>query len=72
MIVVGGGASAVEDGVFLTKFASKVTIIHRREELRAQKILQQRAFDNDKVDFIWNTTVEKINGPDGKVSSVTL
>ncbi|MEN2467813.1 thioredoxin-disulfide reductase [Ornithinibacillus sp. JPR2-1] len=72
LIVVGGGDSAVEEGVYLTKFASKVTIIHRREELRAQKILQQRAFDNDKVDFIWNTTVEKINGPDGKVSSVTL
>ncbi|MBS3681768.1 thioredoxin-disulfide reductase [Ornithinibacillus massiliensis] len=72
LIVVGGGDSAVEEGVYLTKFASKVTIIHRREELRAQKILQQRAFDNEKVDFIWNTTVEKINGPDGKVSSVTL
>lgn len=72
LIVVGGGDSAVEEGVYLTKFASKVTIIHRREELRAQKILQQRAFDNEKVDFIWNTTVEKINGPEGKVSSVTL
>ncbi|WP_047984102.1 thioredoxin-disulfide reductase [Ornithinibacillus californiensis] len=72
LIVVGGGDSAVEEGVYLTKFASKVTIVHRREELRAQKILQQRAFDNEKVDFIWNTTVEKINGPEGKVSSVTL
>jgi thioredoxin reductase (NADPH) len=72
LIVIGGGDSAVEEGVYLTKFASKVTIVHRRDELRAQKILQQRAFDNEKVDFIWNTTVEKINGPEGKVSSVTL
>ncbi|MFS0674235.1 thioredoxin-disulfide reductase [Ornithinibacillus sp. 179-J 7C1 HS] len=72
LIVIGGGDSAVEEGVYLTKFASKVTIVHRREELRAQKILQQRAFDNEKVDFIWNTTAEKINGPEGKVSSVTL
>ncbi|GIO26400.1 thioredoxin-disulfide reductase [Ornithinibacillus bavariensis] len=72
LIVVGGGDSAVEEGVYLTKFARKVTIIHRRDELRAQKILQQRAFDNEKVDFIWNTTVERINGPEGKVSSVTL
>ncbi|GGA67399.1 thioredoxin-disulfide reductase [Ornithinibacillus halotolerans] len=72
LIVVGGGDSAVEEGVYLTKFASKVTIVHRRDELRAQKILQQRAFDNEKVDFIWNKTVEKINGPEGKVSSITL
>lgn len=72
LIVVGGGDSAVEEGVYLTKFASKVTIVHRRDSLRAQKILQNRAFDNEKIDFIWNTTVEKINGPEGKVSSVTL
>ena len=72
LIVIGGGDSAVEEGVYLTKFASKVTIVHRRDELRAQKILQQRAFDNDKVEFIWDTTVEKVNGPEGKVSSVTL
>ncbi|WP_042142721.1 thioredoxin-disulfide reductase [Paucisalibacillus sp. EB02] len=72
LIVIGGGDSAVEEGVYLTKFASKVTIVHRRDELRAQKILQERAFDNEKVDFIWDTTVEKINGPEGKVSSVTL
>ncbi|MBM7571064.1 thioredoxin-disulfide reductase [Aquibacillus albus] len=72
LIVVGGGDSAVEEGVYLTRFASKVTIVHRRDELRAQKILQQRAFDNDKVDFIWDTTVKTINGKDGKVGSVTL
>ncbi|OCA88177.1 thioredoxin-disulfide reductase [Bacillus sp. FJAT-27225] len=72
LLVVGGGDSAVEEGVYLTRFATKVTIIHRRDELRAQKILQDRAFANEKVDFIWNHTVKEINGKDGKVGSVTL
>ncbi|NMH75264.1 thioredoxin-disulfide reductase [Bacillus sp. RO2] len=72
LVVVGGGDSAVEEGVYLTRFASKVTIVHRRDELRAQKILQQRAFDNDKIDFIWNHTIKEINEKDGKVGSVTL
>ncbi|MGM0829867.1 MAG: thioredoxin-disulfide reductase [Bacillota bacterium] len=72
LVVIGGGDSAVEEGVYLTRFANKVTIVHRRGELRAQKILQQRAFDNDKVDFIWNHTVKEINDKDGKVGSVTL
>lgn len=72
LVVVGGGDSAVEEGVYLTRFASKVTIIHRRDELRAQKILQQRAFDNEKIDFIWNHTVKEIHDVDGKVGSVTL
>ncbi|QWC22315.1 thioredoxin-disulfide reductase [Bacillus haikouensis] len=72
LVVVGGGDSAVEEGVYLTRFANKVTIVHRRGELRAQKILQQRAFDNEKVDFIWNHTVKEINEKDGKVGSVTL
>lgn len=72
LVVVGGGDSAVEEGAFLTKFANKVTIVHRREQLRAQKILQDRAFANEKVDFIWNTTLKEINGKDGKVASVTL
>ncbi|MFD1020385.1 thioredoxin-disulfide reductase [Thalassobacillus hwangdonensis] len=72
LVVVGGGDSAVEEGVYLTKFASKVTIVHRRDELRAQPILQQRAFDNDKIDFIWNTEVKTINEKDGKVGSVTM
>ncbi|MCA1065129.1 thioredoxin-disulfide reductase [Rossellomorea sp. AcN35-11] len=72
LVVVGGGDSAVEEGVYLTRFANKVTIVHRRDELRAQKILQQRAFDNDKVDFIWNHTVKEINDKDGKVGSVTI
>lgn len=72
LVVVGGGDSAVEEGVYLTRFASKVTIVHRRDKLRAQKILQQRAFENEKIDFIWNHTVKEIHGKDGKVNSVTL
>ncbi|WP_275296765.1 thioredoxin-disulfide reductase [Bacillus sp. REN10] len=72
LVVVGGGDSAVEEGVYLTRFAKKVTIVHRRDQLRAQKILQERAFANDKVDFIWNHTVKQINEKDGKVGSVTL
>ncbi len=72
LVVVGGGDSAVEEGSFLTKFANKVTIVHRRDQLRAQKILQDRAFANEKIDFIWNTTLKEIHGTDGKVSGVTL
>jgi thioredoxin reductase (NADPH) len=71
LVVVGGGDSAVEEGVFLTRFATKVTIIHRRGELRAQKILQKRAFENEKVDFIWNTDVKEIRG-ENVVQSVLL
>ncbi|NLY78436.1 MAG: thioredoxin-disulfide reductase [Lysinibacillus sp.] len=72
LIVVGGGDSAVEEGMYLTRFADKVTIVHRRDQLRAQKILQDRAFANEKIDFIWNHTVKQINEKDGKVGSVTL
>ncbi|MCJ1783599.1 thioredoxin-disulfide reductase [Mammaliicoccus sciuri] len=72
LYVIGGGDSAVEEGIFLTKFADKVTIVHRRDELRAQKIIQDRAFKNEKIDFIWNTTLKTINEKDGKVGSVTL
>lgn len=72
LVVVGGGDSAVEEGMYLTRFASKVTIIHRRDELRAQKILQDRAFENEKIDFIWSHTVKQFNEKDGKLGSVTL
>ncbi|MCY7887184.1 thioredoxin-disulfide reductase [Bacillus spizizenii] len=72
LVVVGGGDSAVEEGVYLTRFASKVTIVHRRDKLRAQSILQARAFDNEKVDFLWNKTVKEIHEENGKVGNVTL
>lgn len=64
IVVVGGGDSAVEEGTYLTQFANKVTLIHRRDELRAQQILQDRAFKNEKMDFIWDTVVEEIVGDD--------
>ncbi len=60
--VVGGGDSAVEEALFLTRFAKKVYIIHRRDELRAQKIIQERAFKNPKVEMVWDTVVQKIHG----------
>ncbi|MBB6450331.1 thioredoxin reductase (NADPH) [Geomicrobium halophilum] len=72
IIVVGGGDSAVEEAVYLTRFAKKVTVVHRRDELRAQKILQQRAFVNDQIEFKWDHVVKEIHDTDGKVSSVTL
>ena len=71
LVVIGGGDSAVEEGIFLTKYASKVTVVHRRDTLRAQKIIQDRAFNNDKMEFIWDTEIQSING-DGVVQSVTL
>lgn len=71
LVVVGGGDSAVEEAVFLTRFATKVTIIHRRDQFRAQKILQKRAFENEKIEVIWDTQVKEIRG-EGKVQSVLL
>ncbi len=62
VLVVGGGDSAVEEANFLTKFASEVNIIHRRDELRASKIMQQRALDNPKINVIWNSVIVEING----------
>jgi thioredoxin reductase (NADPH) len=60
--VVGGGDSAIEEALFLTKFATNVTVIHRRDELRASKIMAERAFANDKIDFKWNTAVDEVLG----------
>jgi len=69
--VVGGGDSAVEEAIFLTRFARKVTIIHRRDQLRAVRTIQERAFANEKIDFLWNTVVEKVDG-DAALSEMTV
>lgn len=62
VVIVGGGDTAMEEALFLTKFASKVTVLHRREELRASKAMQNRAFDNDKIEFMWNTELQEVVG----------
>jgi thioredoxin reductase (NADPH) len=69
VLVVGGGDSALEEGLFLTKFADRVRIVHRRDELRAGEALKRRATSNDKIEFVWDTVLEKIEG-DGKVETV--
>ena len=72
VVVVGGGDSAIEEGIYLTQLADNVTVVHRRDQLRAQKVAQDRAFANEKMDFVWNTEVTKIVGDDMKVTGVEL
>lgn len=73
LIVVGGGDSAMEEATFLTKFARRVTIVHRRDQLRASKVMQDRAMKNEKIDFLWNKQVVGIYGVDeGKLTGVRL
>lgn len=72
VIVVGGGDSAVEEGIYLAGLAEKVTVLHRRDKLKAQQILQQRAFANNKIEFKWFTEVQEILGDDKKVSGVKV
>lgn len=72
IIVVGGGDSALQEAIFLTKFANSVTVVHRRNELRASVALQTRAFQNDRIKFIYDTVVDEIKGADGRVTNVTL
>ena len=71
VFVIGGGDSAVEEAMYLTKFARKVTIVHRRDELRAAKSIQEKAFANEKLEFLWDSTVEEIKG-DGMVESIVF
>ena len=69
---MGGGDSALEEAIFLTKFADSVTLVHRRDELRASKIMQDRAFANPKIRYAWNSVVTEVLSADGKVSGVVL
>jgi thioredoxin reductase (NADPH) len=72
VVVVGGGNTAVEEALFLTNFASKVTVVHRRDEFRAERILQERLFAHDKIEVVWNAAIDEILGGDGGVRGVRL
>lgn len=69
--VIGGGDSAIEEGLFLTQLAKKVTIVHRRDKLRANPLLQKKAFSNKKISFVWNAVTKEIEGNDKKVTGIT-
>jgi len=72
IVVVGGGDTAIEEALFLTRFGRSVTVIHRRDELRATKIMQQRAFDNPKIDFVWDTVLDEVAGENHKLKTIKL
>lgn len=72
VVVVGGGDSAIEEASYLSGIVNHVTVIHRRDQLRAQKIIQDRAFANDKIDFVWNSNVTEVLGDDNKVTGVKV
>ena len=70
--IVGGGNTAVEEALFLTNFCSKVTVVHRRDSLRAEKILQDRLFKNDKIEFLWDTTIEEVLGDEKGMNALRI
>jgi thioredoxin reductase (NADPH) len=72
IVVVGGGDSALEEALFLTRFGSKVTVVHRRDQLRASKIMQDRAFANEKIEFMWSSIPVEVRGEDGQLTGVVL